>query len=298
MGSWKLVNRVYMIIQHKECVACILANSQGQGMSIREDILLWMLSNDQIQVDNIKVTPNNEIIMTDQPQFLFHIQKVIHMHEALGIASNYKGLEYVMQEDGTVGCMRLTQQDMTSVEIETGTTFLNDSLFSDAGVSSVKLPNTLLHISECAFAGSDVREIHIPDSVFWIANHAFLCCDHLRGVRLPKYLTKIEKSTFLECSSLQTVILPKGLSTLGTRCFAGCSSLKQVHLPDSLMYIETEAFRNSGLETLVLPKDLQKIGVNAFKDCDALKTVYVPKTEYNNPFVIRSFADGVNIIPY
>lgn len=79
-----------------------------------------------------------------------------------------------------------------------------DYAFSDLGLESVKLPNTLESIGMSAFSSSSFESIIIPDSVQYIGAGAFSSCN-LKTIVLPRYINRIEDEAFYDCYNIETV---------------------------------------------------------------------------------------------
>ena len=76
-----------------------------------------------------------------------------------------------------------------------------DECFSGAdGLTSVRIPNTVIKIGNRAFAGCDLVSVVIPNSVTEIGYRAFSGCESLVSVTLPKSMTGIGYNAFDGCT--------------------------------------------------------------------------------------------------
>ncbi len=124
-----------------------------------------------------------------------------------------------------------------------------------AGLTSVKLPDTLRRIENMAFADCiDLTSIVIPDSVEYIGIGAFDNCYSLVSAKLPDGLKRIEDHLFADCHSLATITIPDSVTHIGRGAFHACYNLTTVAIPD-------------GVRT---------IGEGVFSNCGSIRTIYVP----------------------
>lgn len=98
--------------------------------------------------------------------------------------------------------------------------YIGKSAFSNKGLTSLKLANTVVNIGE----------------------KAFFRCESLNEVILSKELRVIERSAFNRCISLKSLDLPEKVSHVGIRAFHGCENLERIFIPDSVKHIEENSF--------------------------------------------------------
>lgn len=110
-----------------------------------------------------------------------------------------------------------------------------------------------------------------------IGNAAFMGCNFLTSITVPKGVVSIGESAFANCSMLCDVTLPEGLASLGKGAFESCTMLSEVHLPNTLTELPEAAFYNcSYLPSIVLPDSVSSIGNEAFYSCTAMTAVTLP----------------------
>ena len=145
-------------------------------------------------------------------------------------------------------------------------------------LSSIKLPDSLTSIGECAFERcSSLSSIKLPDSLTSIGKNAFAWCSNLSSIELPKSVTSIGEYTFWQCSSLSSIELPDSLTSIGCAAFWYCSSLSSITLPGNLTSIERYAFQDcSSLKSITLPESVTSIGKYAFAWCSNLSSIKLP----------------------
>ena len=99
-----------------------------------------------------------------------------------------------------------------------------------------------------------------------IGNEAFMYCQNLESVILPKSVAYICENAFSDCNKLVSVKLGESLLDIGKRAFANCWALSNVIMPESLVSIGEEAFTECwALTNLTIPKSVTSIGNESFK---------------------------------
>lgn len=184
-------------------------------------------------------------------------------------------------------------------------TRIGDEAFKDCtSLTSVKIPNSVLGISQSAFYGCrGLTSITIPASVegiyfgafskctsltsivfeensklTGIANEAFYGCTSLTSITIPAGVTYIGKCTFGKCESLTSVVFEENsqLQCIDEYGFAGCWSLTSITIPDSVIYIYDYAFSNSSLNSVTLSASMTRIYEGTFQYNYELTSVTIP----------------------
>lgn len=101
-------------------------------------------------------------------------------------------------------------------------------------ITSVILPRHLNEIGDEAFSESGIVSISIPDSVEKIGDRAFYNCRQVENIILPEGLKSIKYKTFGGCSLLTQIRIPSNVGTIGNSAFERCRKLKKVQIPDSV----------------------------------------------------------------
>lgn len=181
-----------------------------------------------------------------------------------------------------------------------GTTYtvvgIEDNAFSNASVTSVAIPNTVMTIGQNAFNNcSSLTSVTIPESVTSIGESTFSYCRSLTTVTIPESVTSIGEYAFSYCSGLTSVTIPESVTCIDRDTFSGCSSLTSVTIPESVTSIEDNAFQYcSSLTSIVLP-NVSNVYAQAFYGCTQLRSVTMPIE--NGPTYISSkaFANCSNL---
>lgn len=171
-----------------------------------------------------------------------------------------------------------------------------------SGITSVAIPNAVIHIGDRAFFFCDgLTSITIPNAVTFIGSLAFAGCNGLNsvvfyadnctytGVRPFHGCANITSLTFGNnvnripahlchgMSGLTTVSISDSVISIGDLAFSECSGLTSVTIPSSVTYIGSGAFsRCSGLTTVTILGAITSIESSTFERCTALTSVTIP----------------------
>ena len=143
---------------------------------------------------------------------------------------------------------------------------LNAAFQYQSSLTSVTLPNSIIHIGRWAFYRcTSLPSINIPNSVTSIGDHAFDACKSLTTITIPNSVTWIGGEAFCDCSSLTSVTIPDGVTHINSGTFKNCSSLTSITIPNSVTHIENHAFKGcSSLTSITIPSSVTSIGGDAF----------------------------------
>ena len=124
--------------------------------------------------------------------------------------------------------------------------------------------------------GKEETTFTIPNSVTTIGYEAFVNCNKMIEIIIPKGVTTLEDKAFYG-SGLENISIPESVTTIGKRVFGNCDKLTEVTIPGSIKTIGDEAFWFcNGLKKVIISKGVEVIGEGAFYNCDALTDVMIP----------------------
>lgn len=180
-------------------------------------------------------------------------------------------------------------------------TGIDNFVFSNKGLTSVSLPDTLLTIGRYSFDGNNsLTSISLPQSLQRIDDGAFRNCGLTGSLIIPDTVNYLGSQAFLN-NQLVDVVIGKGIERIYSETFAGNpitnlnlgqitqigpsafmnTSLDQLVIPSTVTYIADQAFMRAKINNLELSERLTYIGRNAFSQCqfqnlvlpDSVKTV-------------------------
>ncbi|HZK00429.1 MAG TPA: leucine-rich repeat protein [Tissierellaceae bacterium] len=182
-------------------------------------------------------------------------------------------------------------------------TTISDYSFMDKGLTSLRLPSSLLEIGIYAFSGNKLTSLILPESVIKIGLRAFES-NELISLKIPTSVIKIEGSAFNNNqlsqeeafiyernekgiedktkivsyggSNRENVVIPYGTEILGDFSFA-FNSITGVTIPNSVTIIQEAAFYANSLTAITIPDSITIIGVQSFAE-NELKSLILPES--------------------
>lgn len=207
--------------------------------------------------------------------------------------------------------------NLKEIALLPGLKIIDERAFRECGITSVRLPTTLMAIGVCAFEScSNLKEIEIPSSMpqsydgwdfYYVVDGVRTRETHsirggafsgtgIQSIRGPAWLRcwyvfsgqitnvvisggeSVAAQAYKDCVGLESVTILEGVSRIEDDAFFRCERLKSVTLPKSLKMVGSDAFRGSGLETLEIPDGVTTIGSHAFSECAALTSANIPSS--------------------
>jgi hypothetical protein len=109
-------------------------------------------------------------------------------------------------------------------------TSIGQDAFSDSGLTSITIPNSVTSIGELAFYYCiSLTNVTIGNNVTSIGFQAFIDCTHLMSVTIGNSVTSIGNGAFYNCASLTNVTIPNSVTSIGASAFRACTSLTGVY---------------------------------------------------------------------
>lgn len=144
--------------------------------------------------------------------------------------------------------------------------------------TSVAVPEGVIEIARSAFSNTGIESVKLPDTLAKIGNGAFKNCVKLREVNLPKGLLSIGAEAFEGCAALKEICIPANIDMILQETFQGCG-FTTLKIPKSIKRICWGGFRRcDDLEQVVLEEGVEAIGESAFEACRSLKLITIPTT--------------------
>lgn len=129
-----------------------------------------------------------------------------------------------------------TSNALVSLDISrvTNTEIPTEAFRGAAKLTTIKLPNNLVTISDKAFYESKLTEIGLPATLKTLGEYAFYKSTSLSKITIPEMFTvegglEIKKFAFDGCTALAAVddefVIPAGVTKIGIVAFRGCTGL-------------------------------------------------------------------------
>ena len=98
-----------------------------------------------------------------------------------------------------------------------------------AGTSNLKqviIPNSVTSMNPSAFSNTGLTSIELPESISTIGITAFAGCENLNYVRIPKTISSIDIYAFKNCKNLKKIIIPETVTNIhSSNPFEECEDL-------------------------------------------------------------------------
>ena len=182
---------------------------------------------------------------------------------------------------------------LEAVVFEGEVTSIGNRAFSETGLTSIDIPDTVESIGASAFYGCPLETIDLPTSLQDIDGTALMGCDSIRTITAGgnatysnEYFSVEDGALYVARSSgteLMTVasereeksfMVKNGTDFIGQYAFAG-SKLTSITLPESVTTLENERFDDcANLEALIAP-GATEVGKSALLGCTSLEKLEV-----------------------
>ena len=161
------------------------------------------------------------------------------------------------------------------------------------------------------FSNPYISKVTIPEGIEEIADSAFIYCNQIGTIRIPKSVKKIGLSAFfpmlyidsivvdegnpyydsrMNCNAIietatNTIIagcngttIPEGVERIARDAFVGAERLKKLVLPASLKEIGASAFVKAAIDEIDIPEGVTKLEAYTFQYCENLHKVTLPQS--------------------
>lgn len=149
---------------------------------------------------------------------------------------------------------------------------IGSSAFDDTGITSLTLPEGLIHIENNAFAKNQLTHVTLPESLQYLGGRAF-AENALEAITVPGSVELIRGNTFAG-NKLRSVTLENGIKEIDGHSFA-LNKIESLTIPESVEKIGLGAFSHNKIASLTLPDSDMKLDAQAFSH-NKLTTVSIP----------------------
>lgn len=197
--------------------------------------------------------------------------------------SQNSALQAVTFNDGLdgIGGSAFSNTGLTTVTLPNSLTYLGSSAFSSCkDLASISIGTGITEIPYNCFSGCNaLTSVDLPEHVTSIGGGAYSYCDGLVSITLPSSIQAVGASAFANCSNLEEVVIPDNVTTLGERAFQYDKKLKHVQIGKGVATLETDLFNGyESLSSVELSEGLTAVKKFVFQYCSSLKTVTFPST--------------------
>ena len=181
-------------------------------------------------------------------------------------------------------------KSIREVRIEHGVTGIGGQAFTDLGITSVEITDTVVDIGPFAFYDCDkLKKVTIPDTVKKIGQAAFKGCDSLKEVSVAPDIRDIGGCAFRDTPWEES---QSGFVVINDILMAYHGNAAHVTVPDGIIEINDFAFSrmnlnpsgmyivkyNTSLKSVKIPDTVTRIGESAFGGCSLIKSMDLPSS--------------------
>lgn len=105
---------------------------------------------------------------------------------------------------------------------------------------------------------NDYTNIIIPSNISEISDCAFLFCNKLEEISIPKSVTKIRGGAFYG-TNLKNITIPGNVKAIHDSAFEGCNNLNTVILENGVKVIGDSVFNYTDLSEITIPESVRNI---------------------------------------
>ena len=96
-------------------------------------------------------------------------------------------------------------------------------------ITSVVVPEGVTFLDEYAFYSTSITSVVLPDSLTSIGEYAFAYCTGLERITIPNSVTIINSNAFCDCTALKTVTIGAKVEVINSEVFYGCVALENAY---------------------------------------------------------------------
>ena len=190
--------------------------------------------------------------------------------------------------------MEVWRTDVTDVDREKAIEDEYGVLYSPDGLRLIKANRNLTTyrikegtkvICDEAFLWCEsLAKIHVPKSVISIGVNPFIGCKQITITCNSPYFYTVDgillsnHGELITCFSNQAhIAIPNSVTSIGSDAFRECESMVEIHIPDSVTSIGDAAFLQCiSLNKIHLPDSVITIGNSTFCECISLTEIRIP----------------------
>ena len=164
-----------------------------------------------------------------------------------------------------VGCSSLSNIEIGSDVEQIGTNAFSGTEAWSEAANIVIIDKWIVEVKD-----KSILQVDLYDSdIVGISTGAFMNCNQLTGIMLPRSLVYLNPYAFYSCENLISVAIDDNVLVVERSAFALCKNLRNVVLGNSITEIGAYAFyqcENLTSNTINMPESVVSIGSSAFAD--------------------------------
>lgn len=208
------------------------------------------------------------------------VASILYAFTLTGCSGLKAGDTFTATTDGVEFRYEVLVSNMNYVRVDHVSGELSGKITIPSSVSYDGTNFLVTQIGENAFMNCDlITSVSLPKTLSNIEAHAFAGCTALESINTPQPLSVIGDYAFEGCRSLREFSLDASISSLGKGCFRGCSALSSVKFPNSFTEIPDEAFYGCvSFDEIILPSTIMHIGKYSFGGCINVDEIYLDRS--------------------
>ena len=189
------------------------------------------------------------------------------------IPSEYNGLPIVGIKEETFKNNKTIKRIILSNNI----TYVEKSAFYKcAGITSIKIPNSVISIGEYAFEGCNLKDVYYNGTIEDWCNISFKS----NPMQYASHFYMLDENN--EYKEVTEIVIPETITKIGDCQFYGFNNITNITIPNSVEYIGIGAFNDcTSLTSIVIPASVTSIGIGAFSGCTSLTSIEIPNSVTN-----------------
>jgi uncharacterized repeat protein (TIGR02543 family) len=234
---------------------------------------------------------DNDVVVIDgviqSCSYDFHYKNIIipdtlDNQEIIGIASASTSSEGIFSQKG-----------LLSVELPDSLNTIGDYAFYYNSLQNLLLPDSITSIGVSAFYNNNLMSVNFPNSLKNIGKGAF-AYNKLSSINIPDSVIIVEDEAFRN-NSLTSVTLGSSVTNINYRAFINNFLLENLIISNGVEYIGVDAFNGSRLNSITIPVSVKTIEENAFYNNDLNEVIFIDNSYISyigkNAFSINSLTN-------
>ena len=212
--------------------AVVLTN---QNKNISGNRVVYAASNDGVQ----ELTDNTGVVTIDNIKY--SLDESGKFYSVIGYDKDIKSFDTIEIEN-----------EINNLPVSK----IGNYAFEHVRTKKVIIPPNIKAIEDYGFYETTLDAIEFSEGLESIGKEAFIRCNNICEVKLPKSLRSIGSNCF-DSSYITKINVPGNVSIIPYQCFNNCIYLEELIIEKGVEQIEAEAFAFAGMKELLLPNTIK-----------------------------------------